>query len=387
MSYVVHNKGRWYAVTYEGTDAVTGRDRRRWRLAEDEASARALCDSRPMMAAGTTAESSKSGITVGRYLVTRWLPAKEPTLRATTFFRYRRSIEVYVLPRLGRVPLRRLTTTHLERLYVELLSSGRVDGGGLAPKTVLNVHQILRKALTDAMRKGLVSRNVAFAVDPPRPQTGAVQRAWTAAQLKAFLDVAAGHRHFAAIWLAANTGMRRGEVVGLGWGDADFEAATLSVHRSISCAGYRLCESDGKTRNSRRVIDLDAPTVAVLDAWHRQRTRESATELIPDDSVFASPDGRPVHPHLLSQAFDRLVGRACVPRIRLHDLRHTHATLMLKAGVPIKVVSERLAHSTPAFTMTTYQHVLPGMQRDAAALFGRLLDEATDPAKTPVGRR
>ena len=135
------------------------------------------------------------------------------------------------------------------------------------------------------------------------------------------------------------------------------------------------------------MIDLDAPTVAVLDAWHQQRTRESATELIPDDSVFASPDGRPVHPHLLSQAFDRLVGRACVPRIRLHDLRHTHATLMLKAGVPIKVVSERLGHSTPAFTMTTYQHVLPGMQRDAAALFGRLLDEATDPAKTPVGRR
>ena len=301
-------------------------------------------------------------MTVGRYLVTRWLPAKEPTLRETTFFRYRRSIEVYVLPRIGRVPLRRLTTTHLERLYAELLGSGRADGGGLAPKTVLNVHQILRKALTDAMRKGLVARNVASAVDPPRPETGVAQRAWTAVQLKTFLD-------------------------GLRWGDVDFEAATLSVHRSISCAGYRLCESDGKTRNARRVIDLDAPTVAVLDAWRQQRTRESATALIPDDSVFASPNGRPVHPHLLSQAFDRLVARAAVPRIRLHDLRHTHATLMLKAGVPIKVVSERLGHSTPAFTMTTYQHVLPGMQRDAAALFGRLLDMAIDPGETPVGHR
>jgi integrase len=387
MSYVVQNKGRWYAVTYEGTDAVTGRDRRRWRLAEDEVSARAICDSQPEAAADTAAESSSSGITVGRFLVTRWLPAKEPTLRATTFFRYRRSIEVYVLPRIGRVPLRRLSTTHLERLYADLLGSGRVGGGGLAPKTVLNVHQVLRKALTDAMRKGLVARNVAFAVDPPRPETGTAQRAWTAAQLKAFLDVAAGHRHFAAIWLAANTGMRRGELVGLRWGDVDFEAATLSVHRSISCAGYRLCESDGKTRNSRRVIDLDAPTVAVLIAWHQQREREAAAAPAPDDPVFASPDGRRVHPHLLSQAFDRLVARARVPRIRLHDLRHTHATLMLKASVPIKVVSERLGHSTPAFTITTYQHVLPGMQRDAAALFGRLLDEATNPEETPVGRR
>ncbi len=387
MSYVVHNKGRWYAVTYEGTDAVTGRDRRRWLLADDEVSARELCDSLPAMPAGTTADDSRSGVTVGRYLVTRWLPAKEPTLRATTFFRYRRSIEVYVLPRIGRVPLRRLTTTHLERLYSELLGSGRVDGSGLAPKTVLNVHQILRKALTDAMRKGLVARNVAFAVDPPRPQTGAAQRAWTASQLKAFLDAAAGHRHFAAIWLAANAGMRRGELIGLRWGDVDFEAATLSVHRSISCAGYRLCESDGKTRNSRRVIDLDPTTIQVLDAWYHQRRRESTTDLTPQDPVFASANGRPVHPHLLSQAFDRLIARADVPRIRLHDLRHTHATLMLKAGVPIKVVSERLGHSTPAFPMTTYQHVLPGMQRDAAALFGRLLDMASDPPETSVGHR
>jgi len=367
---------------------VTGRDRRRWLLAENEAGARELCESLPATPAGATAgEQTRSGVTVGRFLTTRWLPAKEPTLRATTFFRYRRSIEVYVLPRIGRVPLRRLTTTHLERLYSELLGSGRVGGGGLAPKTVLNVHQVLRKALTDALRKGLVARNVAFAVDPPRPEAGTAQRAWTAAQLRAFLDVAAGHRHFAAIWLAANTGMRRGELAGLHWGDVDFEAATLSVHRSISCAGYRLCESDGKTRNSRRMIDLDAATMAALTAWHQQRQRESATDPAPDDSVFASPDGRPVHPHPLSQAFDRLVARAAVPRIRLHDLRHTHATLMLKAGVPIKVVSERLGHSTPAFTMTTYQHVLPGMQRDAAALFSRLLDEATDPSETPVGRR
>lgn len=120
--------------------------------------------------------------------------------------------------------------------------------------------------------------------------------------------------------------MRRGEVIGLRWSDVDLVAGTLSVHRSVTCAGYRLCETNGKTRNARRVIDIDGATVEVLVEWRRRQTDEVATAAVDEDPyVFTRPDGRVLHPHLLSQAFDRLVAHVGVPRIRLHDLRLTHA--------------------------------------------------------------
>jgi integrase len=180
------------------------------------------------------------------------------------------------------------------------------------------------------------------------------------------------HRLGPAIWLAAMTGKRRGEVLGLRWSDIDFDASTLSIRRSVSCTGYQVHTTPTKTRTSRRAIDLDPRTVAVLRDW-RHHQLDELRSVAADGTVFTRPDGQPVHPHALSQTVDRLQRAAGVPTIRLHDLRHTHATLMLKHGVPLKVVSERLGHSTPAFTMAVYQHVLPGMQRDAASTFARLI--------------
>ncbi len=292
-------------------------------------------------------------------------------------------IEQYVVPRVGRVPLRSLTVRHLERLYAELLAAGRRDGTGLAPKTVLNVHQVLRKALSDAVRRGLVARNVALAVDPPTAHVGAEQRCWTAAELRRFLAVAADHRLFPALWLAATTGMRRGEVVGLHWTDLDLDAGRVSIRRSVTCTGYRTHTTGVKTKTSRRCVDLDRRTVTILAAWRDHQRTEGA----PGDVVFTTPDGRQIHPHVVSQTFDQLGRRAGLPRVRLHDLRHTHATLLLKAGVPLKVVSERLGHSTPAFTMCVYQYVLPGMQADAARTFLNLLTNATTTDVVPVDAR
>jgi integrase len=175
--------------------------------------------------------------------------------------------------------------------------------------------------------------------------------------------------------------MRRGEVLGLRWSDIDLDAATLSIRRSVSCTGYQVHTTPTKTRTSRRAIDLDQRTVAVLRDWRHHQLAELGT-VGADGAVFTRPDGHPVHPHALSQTVSRLQLAASVPAIRLHDLRHTHATLMLKHGVPLKVVSERLGHSTPAFTMAVYQHVLPGMQRDAANTFARLITpvDHQDPA-------
>ena len=180
--------------------------------------------------------------------------------------------------------------------------------------------------------------------------------------------------------------MRRGELLGLRWGDIDIVNGRVSVNRTLVSVGYELHETKGKTRTARRCIDLDARTVDVLDDWKIRRVAEDPTFDVADDDerVFARPDGAPTHPQLLSDGFKRLVQRSGLPRIRFHDLRHTHATLLLKAGVPIKVVSERLGHSTPGFTMATYQHILPGMQAEAAQTFAELLE---DPALLPASPR
>jgi len=166
--------------------------------------------------------------------------------------------------------------------------------------------------------------------------------------------------------------MRRGEVIGLRWKDLDFNTSRLSVQQALVNVAYRLELADVKTRAGRRTIDLDERTVAVL-CEHRQRQREEQLLVGRSDDdeglVFSNPDGSTVHPDYFSQVFDRHLARSGLPRIRLHDLRHTHATILLQAGVPVKVVSERLGHANPAFTMTVYQHVVPGMQADAAATF------------------
>lgn len=199
---------------------------------------------------------------------------------------------------------------------------------------------------------------------------------WTADELRCFLDAARSSRHFAAWYLAANTAMRRGEVLGLRWRDVNLKTGRLAVRRTIISVGYVVHESDAKTDHSERVIDLDSRTVDVLTDHHTQQAEER--KAVGDgyrdrDLVFAKPDGSSFHPDIFSQAFERRVASSGAPRIRLHDLRHTHATLLLQAGVPAKVVSERLGHATVAFTMQVYAHVMPGMQADAAAAFGDLV--------------
>src|SRR6266536_3500991 len=383
--YVANKGARWYAVIYDGLDPVTGRERRNWHPAgTDRADARRLAARRAAEVNGRSAQSR--GLSFGAYLTRRWLPARRLALRPSTYDGYRRKIERQILPRLGAVALRRLRPEDLEGLYDGMLHP--VDGGRpLAPKTVLEVHLIIRRALGDAVRKGLVSRNVALVAAAPKLRAipKPEQRAWSAPQLRAFLVTAAGHRLFPAFWLAAMTGMRRSELLGLRWDDIDLDAATLSVNRGLVAVAYQLHETRGKTRTTRRTIDLDATTVAVLACWHAwQHAERAAVGADADGFVFSEADGRPIHPHAISQAFERLVARARVPAIRFHDLRHTHATLLIKAAVPVKVVSERLGHATPAFTIETYQHVLPGMQAEAARIFETLVRE--DGASTGSGR-
>lgn len=378
QGYVAKKGMRYYAVIYEGLDPVTGKEIRKWHPAgTNRADAEKLA---AHLATEAHRENRRSrSLTFGAYLTQDWLPGKANTLATSTWQSYRRKIERHILPTLGTIPIRRLTVAHLERLYDSKLRPNNTDVRALAPKTVLEVHLIIRGALGHAVERGILGRNVALVAHAPRlrsiPKYEA--QAWTPDQLSEFLRSAMGHRHFAALWLAANTGMRRSELLGLKWTDIDLDKSTVSINRGLVAVGYELHESRGKTANSRRSIDLDTTTVDILRAWRQWMTAEETVRGGPSEHLFVTGDGQPVHPHSISQAFERIARNAGLPAIRFHDLRHTHATLLIKEGIPVKVVSERLGHATTAFTIETYQHVLPGMQADAAKRFGQLIDPST----------
>jgi integrase len=255
------------------------------------------------------------------------------------------AVERHIVPTLGGVLLQGLTPAHLTAFYRALLDGGRRDRrGGLAPKSVRNVHGVLHVALRDAVRWGHVPRNVATLADLPKGMTPEM-RVWSPEQLRAFLDQVRGDPLYAAWLLLATTGMRRGEVAGLRWVDVDLDAGRVSPRRPRVVINYEVVVSEPKTAKGRRSLALDPATVAAL---REHRTRQ--------------------------------------PKIRLHDVRHSYATAALAAGVPAKVVSERLGHANIAITMDTYSHVLPGLDAQAAGTVARLiLGDDQEPAR-PVDK-
>jgi integrase len=374
--YMTRKNNNWYVVIYEGLDPTTGKERRRWHPAgTDRTEAEALAQRLSAQTAARGAERSR--LTLARHVQQTWMPRKARQLRPVTLDGYLRQLRLYILPALGPIPLRSLRPEAIEALYEHLLTAGRADGtGGLSTKSVLETHVPLRQILDDAVARGLLPANPARQAVTPRHRRDQHRRrmAWTARELSTFLSRVEGHRHHRTWWLAAHTGVRRSELVGLRWRDIDLHRQRLSITRTIVTVNGRMQPSNGKTANAARTIDLDHRTVDVLGRW-----RNDHADLFggddPERGLVVGDDGQPINPQSISQGFDRAVAKTELPKLSLHGLRHTHATLLLKAGVPLKVVSERLGHSTPAFTMATYQHVLPGMQAEAAATFADLLDE------------
>lgn len=305
-----------------------------------------------------------------------WLDAIATRVRESTLSSYRDVVAWYVSPRIGHVRLQELSSAALNVLYAELLASGRKNDGGLSPRTVRYAHTIIRKALSDAVRWNRVPRNVADQADPPRSGRSGEMKTWTAAELRAFLNSVEVNRLYAAWLLMATTGMRRGEVLGLRWSDVNLDQGTASVQQTLSSVGYKLVFSSPKTKSSRRSVPLEPLTIAALRAHRKAQLEERVAwgpAYQPTDLVFAREDGAPVHPDRFSKVFGAHIKAADLSSIRVHDLRHTYATLALGAGVHPKVVSEILGHSSITITLDTYSHVVPSMKEDATARVAGLI--------------
>jgi integrase len=353
----------------------------------------ALREALSSAAKGTYAEPSKR--TTGSWL-DEWLG----TLRhqPSTMASYRKNIRLHVKPYIGEVPLASLTSARLTRLYNELEASGRRDGkgeltgAGLSARTVRYIHTIIGAALSAAVdtEPPLLLRNPAAKAKPPTAKQARPpeMHPWTAAQLVAFLNWAREHDSLHPAWtVLAMTGMRRGELLALRWRDIDLAAATITVRRSagvVRNAGEGAEIREGATKTSKpRVIDLDPGTVAVLRSWKTRRGSQALALARDGALVFSDLEGGYLHPERFSRTFRehlaqcrKELGEDAPPMIRLHDLRHTHASLLLADGELVKTVSERLGHASATITMTVYAHAMPGDQKRAASRFAALVGEA-----------
>jgi integrase len=377
----------WTWYLFVDPDPVTGKRRQRSKggFRTKKECQEALNDALATLRTGTFVEPSQR--TLGSFLRGEWLPAmRPPRVRPSTWLSYQKSIERHLVPGLGHLPLQRLTPAQLTAYYRTLLEAGHRSGrGGLAPKTVRNIHGTLHTALRDAVRWGYLARNVAATADLPKGMTPEMH-VWSPEQLRTYLDHVRSDRLYAAWLLFATTGMRRGEVAGLRWADVDLDAGRVSPRRPRVVVNHQVLVSEPKTAKGRRSIALDPATVAALRE-HRRRQLEDRLAIGPrwQDSglVFTWPDGRALHPERFSKWFEQHTRAAGLPKIRLHDVRHSYATAALAAGIPAKVVSERLGHANIAITMDTYSHVLPGLDAQAAGTVARLIlgDADREPAR------
>ncbi|MGC4378312.1 site-specific integrase [Fictibacillus sp. Mic-4] len=308
---------------------------------------------------GTYIEPSKEKFS--DFLAT-WLELKKTKVRQTTFDTYNMYTKNHILPTIGHYRLDQLNAVHLEKLYINLSQH-------LAAKSILKVHEIIRNALGYAKTKGFVRENVALLAETPKV-TRKEMKVWNEEEVRRFLEVAKGDRLYIAFHLALTTGMRRGEILGLRWKDIDVKNKMLSINQTLSKDGSHF--QPAKSEGSYRSIALAQSTLDEL-AKHYKMVREErfryGREYQNLDLVVCTTLGTKVLPRNLSRKWYSLLKKADVSKIRFHDLRHTHATLMLKQGIHPKIVSERLGHSSVQITLDTYSHILPGLQEAAAAKF------------------
>lgn len=359
-----------------------------------------------------------SAVSLAEFVHEVWLPSL--TVSPNTAKKYEEMTRCHIVPALGPVRLQRLDVPRITGMMNDLAQSGGRRGDGLSPKSLKHVHYTLNKLLNDARDWDYIGRNPMERIEGPKVPPGEM-KVWTAGQLRSFLDWMEAHpmpsheerlgprparltqgRRLLAMWkLLATTGMRREELLGLRWADVDFDRRVLAVEWVCAEVGpmlvYKRPKTNPKAREnaSRRRIALDERTVQALRDWRKEQIAERLAagerwvqdvsdqfDMYPDgrpgslDLVFRAPGGGPLSPRGVTDIFPVLAEQAGLPRLTMHGVRHTYATMMLLSGAHLKIVSQRLGHTTISQTLDLYSWVLPAFDEDAAQAGADLLYSA-----------
>jgi integrase len=294
--------------------------------------------------------------------LTHWLDTYKPTVRLATYNIKSYIVRGHIIPAIGHIPLQRLTPQHIRAFYASEMNNG------LKPQTVRGYHLTLHRALAQAVKDGLIARNVCDLVDPPKPLRREMQTL-NEEQARHLLETAKGHRLEFLLTLAIATGMREGEMLALRWSDIDMDKGVLFVRRTVKRVGkYGIVETEPKTARSRRQIALPDFVIAALKA-HKEKQEALRLKMGKrwrnKELVICNHFGDVIDTANLTHWFKKLLKQAELPNIRFHDLRHSAATLLLAMDVHPKIVQELLGHSSIAITMDVYSHALPSMHQEA----------------------
>ncbi|MFC2024311.1 tyrosine-type recombinase/integrase [Chloroflexota bacterium] len=365
------SKGSWQIQIYTGTKP-DGKPRRHFETIRGRKSdaQRRLTELLSSLDKGVYTPPGR--LTVADYLH-KWLKEYvRANLSPRTAEGYEHICNHYFIPCMGNVRLNGLKPEHLQHFYSIQLSNG------LSAQTVRHHHNCLHKALQTAVEWGLLARNIADAVTTPRAQNVEMQT-WDEDEISSFLEAVRQTRYFALFHTALFTGMRRSELLALRWCDLDLLLCQIYVSRSLHVLrGGQVIIRQPKSAKGRRTIALSPLTASVLREHREKRALERVMlgkPLTGEDLVFSGAEGKPLLPNSVTHAWIKLVRRTGIKPIRLHDARHSHASLMLKQGTHPKVVQERLGHASIQITLDTYSHVAPGLQEAAAARFDQAFAE------------
>ncbi len=300
----------------------------------------------------------------------KWIASIKGSVSSTTYERYKQLCDKHLKPTIGNIALNKLQAIRISELYSNAIEAGRIDGkGGLSKQTVLHMHRVLKRALSQAVKWGLLSRNPCDAVDNiPKPNKKE-RLTFTTEETLSLLEQLNCNPLYLPVLIAVTTGMRRGEILGLRWKDIDLDKKRLYIRQIvIETRQYGLEVKQPKTDSSSRTIALPQIAIEAIKKYRVEQAElclQLGKGLTPESMLFNEYSGLNV-PNRITVNFRSFIKSHGFKHVTFHDLRHTHATHLLEQNIHPKIVSERLGHSTIALTMNTYSHVMPTMQEEAA---------------------
>jgi integrase len=361
MGFVKKDGSTWYYQTELGVDTLTGKRKRKKKrgFKTKREAEKALSLVEADVNKGTYLEPSKM---LYKDYIEQWFRGKETTLGQQTKMVYRGNINYRITPKLGHLPLAFITPLVIQNYVNELKDEG------LANATISKLLKMIKSSLENAKDLELISKNPAKKIKIPE-NTPTVMNVWNQEEVRKFLSLAKTNPYFLVFHLALYTGMRQGEILGLRWEDVDFEKGTINIRQTLSHDGKTFL-AGAKSKTSIRSITLAKETLVLLKSHKLTILKEKlvlGTSYIDKDLVNCTRNGKQLNPANIRRTFIKLIKDVGIPSIRFHNLRHTHATLLILNGTNVKVVSERLGHSNVKITLDCYYHVMPNMQREVAS--------------------